>query len=126
MSPDAHVGGPDAGIGANACTTTATDVGAASTYLVNKPIIHGSFFVVRDANGLYAVSSRCTHEGATMRVSGNDYFCPRHGALFTYDGTIVSGPVSTGLVHYAVCILPNGNIGVETSMTVAKSQRLVA
>lgn len=142
-SPDAPDGNPnpDGGIGADAahpptdaaaagvaCTTTATDVGAASTFLSNKPVYNGSgkFFVVRDANGLYAVSAKCTHEGAVMVVSGNDYRCPRHGALFLYDGTIVSGPVSQPLVHFAMCNLPNGNIGVEISLTVAKSQRLVA
>ena len=123
---DAHAGGADAAMSGVACTGTTTDVGAASTYLLNKPILHGSFFVVRDAGGLYAVSAKCTHEGALMQVSGSDYYCPRHGAQFTFDGTIVSGPVSTGLVHYAMCNLANGNIGVETSLTVAKSQRLVA
>lgn len=124
---DAHSGGnPDAPMSGVACTGTTTDVGAASTYLLNKPILHGSFFVVRDSGGLYAVSAKCTHEGALMQVLGSDYYCPRHGARFTFDGTIVSGPVSTGLVHYAMCNLANGNIGVETSMTVSKSTRLVA
>ena len=126
IGPDAHAGGADASMSGVACTATTTDVGAASTYLMNKPVLHGSFFVVRDANGLFAVSAKCTHEGALMQVSGSDYYCPRHGAQFTFDGTIVSGPVSTGLVHYAMCNLANGNIGVETSLTVAKSQRLVA
>jgi len=110
-----------------ACTTTATDVGAASALLLGKPILHSTFFVVRDASGLYAVSAKCTHEGAVMNVyNTTEYRCPRHGAIFTYDGTIVSGPVSTALVHYAMCNLPNGNVGVETSLTVAKTQRLVA
>ncbi len=111
-----------------ACTGTATDVGAASTFVTNKPVYHssGTFFIVRDAGGLYAVTAKCTHEGAVMAVSGSDYRCPRHGALFQFDGTIISGPVSQPLVHYAMCNLPNGNIGVETSMTVPKTQRLVA
>ncbi len=129
MPSDAAHPPADAAPAGVACTTTAADVGAASTFLLNKPVYHssGAFFIVRDANGLYAVSARCTHELAIMNVSGTtQYHCPRHGALFLFDGTIVSGPVSQPLPHYAMCNLPNGNIGVETSLTVAKSQRLVA
>jgi nitrite reductase/ring-hydroxylating ferredoxin subunit len=110
------------------CGTGAIDVGAPSTFLTNKPVYNstGRFFVVRDAGGLFAVTARCTHEGAICAVSGSDYRCPRHGALFTFDGTIVSGPVVTPLQHYAMCTLPSGNVGVDTTKTVAKSVRLVA
>jgi nitrite reductase/ring-hydroxylating ferredoxin subunit len=125
---DAHVG-TDAGTQQGvACTGTPIDVGPASTFLANKPIYNstGKFFVVRDSGGLYAVTAKCTHEGAVMTVSGPHYFCPRHGATFQFDGTIISGPVSQPLVHYAMCNMSNGNIGVETTMTVSKTQRLVA
>jgi nitrite reductase/ring-hydroxylating ferredoxin subunit len=118
---------PDAAMTGATCTGTATDVGAASTFVTNTPVYFssGKFFVVRDAGGLYAVTAVCTHEGATCGLSGGDIHCPRHGALFKYDGTIISGPVSRELAHYSMCTLANGHIGV-TKTTCAKAQRLVA
>jgi len=118
---------PDAATMAT-CGTGAIDVGAPSAFVTNQPVYNstGRFFVVRDAGGLFAVTARCTHEGAICAVSGSDYLCPRHGAMFKFDGTIVSGPVSTPLQHYAMCTLANGHVGVDTTKVVAKSVRLVA
>src|ERR1041385_4020886 len=66
-SPDASMGGGTAdAAGTATCGTGALDVGAASTFITDKPIYNstGRFFVVRDTMGLYAVSAKCTHEGA--------------------------------------------------------------
>lgn len=128
--PDAGNGSgtpPDAGTMAT-CGTGAIDVGAPSTFLTNKPIYNstGRFFVVRDAGGLFAVTAVCTHEGAICAVSGSDYLCPRHGATFKFDGTIISGPVSVPLQHYSMCTLANGHVAVDKTKTVAKTVRLVA
>jgi nitrite reductase/ring-hydroxylating ferredoxin subunit len=125
-SPDASVTNPDAstGGGGPACTGTATDCGGPPSSFGTTPKLIGSkFFVVKDSGGLYAVSARCTHEGATCQVYQSEFLCPRHGAEFTWNGDIISGPVFTGLVHYAMCILPNGNVGV-TTQTVSQSTRM--
>lgn len=120
--------GSGSGSAGPTCGTGATDVGAPSTFILNKPVYtsSGRFFVVRDAGGLFAVTALCTHEGAVCTISGSDYRCPRHGALFTFDGTIVSGPVSTPLKHYSMCTLANGHVGVDTTKVVAKTVRLNA
>ena len=96
--------------------------------MTSKPVYFsaGNFFVVRDAGGLYAVSARCTHEGATCVVQSSQFYCPRHAAKFDLNGGIVSGPIITALAHYAMCTLANGHVGVMTSMKVAKTDRLVA
>jgi nitrite reductase/ring-hydroxylating ferredoxin subunit len=122
--PDAM---PDAAPGPT-CTGTATDVGKASAFTAGTPKLFssGKFYVVRDAGGLYAVSSICTHEGATNGVSSGRFRCPRHGALFNFDGSIISGPVSVRLVHYAMCFLASGNLGVMTGQQVSSSTRLDA
>jgi cytochrome b6-f complex iron-sulfur subunit len=116
---------PDGGSGAT-CSPSATDVGAPATFTLNTPkYFSGKYFVVRDSGGLYAVSSLCTHEGATNAVFGTNFRCPRHGALFTFNGAIVSGPVSKVLVHYSMCTLANGHVGVMTTI-VSAATRLVA
>ena len=119
-------GGADASTMAT-CGSGAIDVGAPSTFVTDKPIYNSSgFFVNRDAGGIYAVSAKCTHEGAICTLITGEYRCPRHGALFKYDGTIVSGPVSSPLTHYSACLLANGHVGVDKTKVVAKTVRLNA
>jgi nitrite reductase/ring-hydroxylating ferredoxin subunit len=109
-----------------ACTGSPVDVGAPSGYTLNTPkyFSTGKFFVVKDSNGFYALTARCTHEGATCSVSGNDFHCPRHNALFTFNGAVVSGPVISPLAHYGMCNMSSGNLGVITSMSVSASTRI--
>jgi cytochrome b6-f complex iron-sulfur subunit len=125
---DAHQQQVDAGNTATCPSSGATDVGAPSAFVINQPVYKsaGNFFVVRDSGGLYALTARCTHEGATCVTSQGEFYCPRHGATFDYNGSVLGGPVFTGLKHYAMCTLSNGHVAVITSQTVPQSQRLVA
>ncbi len=125
---------PDAGMTTDAssmatCPTSGvTDVGAATTFVANKPTYFssGNFFVCRDSGGLYALTARCTHDGVTIQAETSDFFCPAHGATFDFDGNVTGGPAFTNLVHYAMCTMSNGHVGVIKSQTVSQSQRLVA
>ena len=140
-NPDAHpTGNPDAGAGSPdapsgvACSGTPIDVGTASSYTLNSPryFSNGRFFVVKDSGGFYAMSALCTHEGAitcvgtssSCSVSGTKIFCPRHGALFTFNGAIISGPVITPLGHFAMCNTSSGNLGVMTNQSAPASARI--
>ena len=132
-SPDAGTGSPDAPMGV-ACTGSPIDVGPASSYTLNSPkyFSNGRFFVVKDSGGFYAMSALCTHEGAitcvgtsnSCSVSGTKIFCPRHGALFTFNGAIISGPVITPLGHFAMCNTASGNLGVMTNQSATASARI--
>jgi len=125
--PDAGVT-PDDGNAATCPSTGVTDVGMPSTFTTNVPkyFSTGNFFVVRDSGGLYALTARCTHDGVTISAESSDFYCPAHGATFTFNGTVTNGPAFTNLVHYAMCTLSNGHVGVVKSQTVSQSQRLVA
>jgi nitrite reductase/ring-hydroxylating ferredoxin subunit len=126
--PDAPTGdGPDANMG-GVCVGAAVDVGAASSFVLGTPVYfsNGTFFVVRDSGGLYALTSRCTHEGIVTMVQGTQFHCPKHDALFTFNGAVVSGPVINPLVHFAMCTLANGHVGVQIATHVAASTRLLA
>ncbi|MEO8840407.1 MAG: Rieske (2Fe-2S) protein [Kofleriaceae bacterium] len=95
-------------------------------FTLNTPvyIASGRFFVVRDSAGLFAVSARCTHQGVTVAISGTQYRCPAHGATFMFNGTVTGGPASSSLVHFSMCTLGNGHVGVSTT-TVPASTRLM-
>jgi nitrite reductase/ring-hydroxylating ferredoxin subunit len=113
---------------AGACGSEMIDCGPASTFALNMPVFFATalVFVVRDAGGLYAVSATCTHEGGTINLMGNDYVCPRHGAVFDLDGNVVNGPATVPLPHLEMCMLDNGNIGVNPSVKVPETSRLSA
>jgi nitrite reductase/ring-hydroxylating ferredoxin subunit len=120
-APDAQPSGP-------ACGASAFDAGTPGTFVAGSPVHFSShnIYVVRDAGGLFAVSNRCTHEYAVNNVSSGHFHCPRHGANFNYDGSIISGPVYLPLAHYAMCILANGHVGVDASTTTSATTRLNA
>ncbi len=109
-------------------TTGALDVGAPSAFMPNMPVYFsmGFLFVVRDANGLYALTARCPHQGFTTVVEGTYFVCPRHGSEFSFDGAVLTGPAFQPLVHYAMCTLPSGNVGVLVSEMVPDTDRLNA
>jgi nitrite reductase/ring-hydroxylating ferredoxin subunit len=125
---DASVIGGDAAPAPTCPATGVTDVGAAATFALNTPIYFAAqkIFVIRDSAGLYALTASCTHEGATCNIQNSEIYCPRHGAFFTLDGAVISGPPNRPLQHYAMCTLAGGHVGVVLATKVAATQRLVA
>jgi nitrite reductase/ring-hydroxylating ferredoxin subunit len=118
-TPDASTTGPT-------CSTSFQDAGAPSSFVSGTAVYFRSMnlFVMRDSGGLYAVSSICTHEGATLTQRSTQFYCPRHGATFDLNGNVRSGPVSRGLVHYAMCVMSTGHVGVNPSQQTSQSTRL--
>jgi cytochrome b6-f complex iron-sulfur subunit len=67
-------------------------------YLLSNGII-----VAHTLSGTYiAVSAACTHEGQTIQYIGssNDFYCPRHGAMFNSVGQVTRGPAGAPLSQY--------------------------
>jgi Rieske Fe-S protein len=127
--PDGGMGSTDGGVAGATCSGTYTDVGAPSTYTLNTPkhVTAINMFVVKDSNGFYAMTGRCTHQGVTLNnYSGGSFHCSAHGADFDINGQVQDGPTSTPLAHYSMCTLASGNLGVETTIKVGSTVRLVA
>ena len=116
----------DAAVVGGNCPAGVTMVGAASSFVAGSPTYFssGRFFVVRDAQGLYALTAICTHAGCTVSVRSGSFYCPCHRATFSFNGDAVSGPVFSPLVHYPVCSLGGGMVGVDRAHTVSASVRL--
>jgi nitrite reductase/ring-hydroxylating ferredoxin subunit len=127
IAPDAAP--PDAsGPTASCAGAAAWDVGLASSFAIGAPVLFADqdFYVVRDSGGLYAVSSRCTHQGGQNNVWQGHFICPLHGSEFTFDGAVLSGPATSPLAHYAMCAIANGRVAVVTTEMVATTTRLKA
>ncbi len=56
------------------------------------------------AAGYAAYGLACPHEQFTIDPTGNRWRCPRHGALFAADGSLLAGPATTGLTALSVAL----------------------
>ena len=81
------------------------------------------FFVCRDAAGLYALSSLCTHDYRPVKKQTTRFYCPYHGATFDLNGQKPTKPAYKALEHYAVCVDASGNVQVDYNTVVDPSTR---
>jgi cytochrome b6-f complex iron-sulfur subunit len=74
------------------------------------------FFVVREANRIYALFARCTHLGCTVNwFPGLRIFkCPCHGSEFHSDGKEFAGPAPRPLDRLKISLDSEENILVDT------------
>jgi cytochrome b6-f complex iron-sulfur subunit len=77
-------------------------------------------YIVRTAEGFYALSSTCTHLGCMTRydVAGGEIDCPCHGSRFQLDGRVRGGPAPRSLPRLRLSV-ERGVLVVDTSQKVA-------
>lgn len=76
------------------------------------------FFVVREADRLYAMFARCPHLGCTVNwfPSLNIFKCPCHGSQFRSNGENFAGPAPRSLDRLRIFVNGRENIVVDTSL----------
>lgn len=74
-------------------------------------------WLIRNADGLYALIAICTHLGCTPTWFADEqrFKCPCHGSNFLLDGTNVAGPAPVPLYRAAITLKPAGTIEVDKS-----------
>ncbi len=86
-----------------------------------------SLVVARDVDGLYALSTVCTHLGCDMAQTGQigetEIACGCHGSRFSLSGAVLAGPATEPLPHYKVDLASDGAITVEAGTIVASTTR---
>jgi Rieske Fe-S protein len=114
--PPANVGDVAAG------NASALQVGTLEA-VAGEPVCVG-----RDANGVYAMTLICTHQGCDMghqgSVSARGLSCACHGSIFDTNGNVVGGPAPAALAHFAVTADASGNLTIHTGTEVGASSRL--
>ncbi len=82
-------------------------------------------FLCRDAQGVYAISSVCTHSGCNVQFDANavNFVCPCHASKFDFNGKVLQGPAAGPLVHFAVCVNGNGE-AIVTNKIAANDDRI--
>lgn len=82
--------------------------------------------VFRDDEGMYAISTVCTHlECIVTRSDDGEFECPCHGSKFHADGKVAKGPAPTPLPWLEVSKLPSGQLAVDASKKVPLGTKTV-
>ena len=51
-----------------------------------------SMAIFQDAEGVFAISTVCTHLGCIVKPTAEGFECPCHGSRFAADGSVTRGP----------------------------------
>ena len=109
---------------------TSFRIGSPDEYPVNSVtfIADQQVYIVRVTAGFAAVSAICTHLGCITQWKQdlNLIACPCHGSKFQKDGAVVNGPAPRPLPHYAIRLMPDGELLVDKLDIVPQSQILRA
>jgi cytochrome b6-f complex iron-sulfur subunit len=83
-------------------------------------------FVFNGADGLFCISSICTHLGCNVRHVGSGFECPCHGSRYDDSGRVISGPAPKALAWYALTMSPREQLVVDLDHAVGPEFRLRA
>ncbi len=73
-------------------------------------IYMNGIIVAQTLAGKYiAVSQSCTHEGITVTYdsTGDRFYCPAHGSVFSDSGAVVNGPAGSSLREFNTSLTGN-------------------
>lgn len=84
-------------------------------------------FVVRQAEGFFAMSAICTHLGclSAWKADAGVIACPCHGSTFQRDGRVIAGPAPRPLPWLKMWMGDDGNLMVDRSATVAARKEYI-
>jgi cytochrome b6-f complex iron-sulfur subunit len=81
-------------------------------------------WLLRDARGLYALSTRCPHLGCTVQRQLDGFTCPCHGSQFALDGQLRRGPATRPLAYFKLTRGSDGRLVLHADETSAPADRL--
>lgn len=80
--------------------------------------------VLRQADQVYVISTRCTHAGCTVKPRSDGTFrCPCHWSKYNASGVVVWGLAKESLKWFDARVLENGVVQVDLARTVAAPSR---
>ena len=89
-----------------------------------RSIRQTAIYVVRTAEGFFALSAICTHLGCMTAYKPDlgIIACPCHGSKFNKDGVKIAGPAPRPLPWLRMWLNDDGNLMVDRSNAIAIKQ----
>jgi cytochrome b6-f complex iron-sulfur subunit len=84
-----------------------------------------SVAIFRDDEGIYAISTICSHLGCVVKAKPEGFECPCHGSRFKADGAVAKGPAPRPLAWLQVSAA-NGVVRVNEGKTVPAGTKVKA
>ena len=81
--------------------------------------------VFKDPDGIYAITSVCTHLGCIVKSTPEGFACPCHGSRFAADGTVTKGPAPRPLAWLKVTV-SGSQVTVDEGTTVPTGTKVKA
>ncbi len=107
---------------------TSFRIGHPEDYLPNSVTLipEQQVYVIRIPAGFSALSAVCTHLGCITQWSPDIGLiaCPCHGSRFRDDGTVDRGPAPRPLDHFAMRLMPDGELMIDKLEIVPQTQIL--
>ena len=109
-----------------------TNVGMPSAFATNGlHKVPGTLILIgRDDGGLYARTSKCTHQGCDLNTKGaiiaSGVHCNCHGGEFDKNGKATKTPATGSLKAYEMALGCDGSLIVNTAKVVTADVRLMA
>ncbi len=76
-----------------------------------------------DEEGIYAISTTCTHLGCVVAWTGGGFECPCHGSKFGASGNVTRGPAPSPLNWHKIERLPSGQLAIDLNSTVRRGTK---
>jgi len=75
-------------------------------------------WIVRTAEGIYALWARCTHLGCTPNwfIAETRFKCPCHGSNYNPDGDVIAGPAPKPLWRARVEVVSTGDLIIDKAI----------
>lgn len=101
---------------------SAVVIGAPADFPVGtiRPFAQHKFIVFSDKDGIYCISTRCTHKGCTVAFKKDDgiFACPCHGARYARDGAVTRGPAREALAWFQITLDSGRRLVVDKNILV--------
>ena len=82
-----------------------------------------SVAIFRDGEGVYAISTVCTHLGCIVKPTAAGFECPCHGSRFNSDGSVAKGPAPRAL-NWLQVTGKGGNLLVDAGTSVRQGSKV--
>lgn len=107
--------------------TQLIDLGPVETFKEGtvKALPQFKVIIFSDQEGVYAMSTECTHRGCALNFKEKEGFfaCSCHGAQFGVDGVVQRGPAKTDLGWFEVTCGADGRLSVDKAKTVPRGTK---